>query len=121
MMTPEWLEQLYKASDVVFEIPAGYVCWPAHLYNPLTIGLFFPFLSSSPWQIRATPKMFYVARELRLQGIFCANYYWSVGNFGPCHKMWCGECYTFSERVKFRVRELAVGLGESKKDPLNQA
>jgi hypothetical protein len=39
-----------------------------------------------------------------VQGIFCANYYWSAGNFGPCHKMWCGECYTSSERVKFQTR-----------------
>jgi hypothetical protein len=65
MMTPEWLKQLYKASDMIFEIPAGSVGWPANLYEPLTAGMLFPFLSSPPWQIRAMPKMFYVARELR--------------------------------------------------------
>jgi hypothetical protein len=35
--------------------------------------------------------------------------------------MWCGACYTSSERVKFRVQEPALGLGESEKDPWNQA
>jgi hypothetical protein len=34
--------------DVIFEIPARSVGWPAHLYEPLTIGLLFPFLSSPP-------------------------------------------------------------------------
>jgi hypothetical protein len=37
------------------------------------------------------------------QGVFCANYYWSVGGFTPCHQMWCGECYTLDPTVIFYV------------------
>jgi hypothetical protein len=27
-------------------------------------------------------------------GIFCANFYCSVGGYGPCRSSWCGECYS---------------------------
>jgi hypothetical protein len=39
LMTPRWLRQLYKASDIVFQVPAGCPYWPESMYEPLTIGL----------------------------------------------------------------------------------
>lgn len=65
LMTPQWLKQLYKASDIVFHIPAGCPYWPETMYESLTIGLSLPFLSSRPWQLRRTPKVLNVGRSLR--------------------------------------------------------
>jgi hypothetical protein len=60
-----WVRQLYKAADIVFEIPAGTSPWPSYLHEPLIVGILFPFLSSSPWQVRNTPKMYSVGSRLR--------------------------------------------------------
>ena len=65
LCSPLWMKQLYKASDVVFEIPSGTPGWPTHMHEPLLIGLLFPFLRHSPWQLRGTPKMHALGRELR--------------------------------------------------------
>jgi hypothetical protein len=51
LMTPRWLKQLYKASDIILEVPAGCPFWPETMFEPLTIGIFLPFLCSKPWQI----------------------------------------------------------------------
>ena len=60
-----WARHLYKAADIVFEIPAGRSFWGSDLHEPLLIGILFPFLSVKPWQLRSTPKMFSVARKVR--------------------------------------------------------
>ena len=65
LMTPEWMKQLYKASDIVFVVPVGSPQWPTEMYEPLTIGLCLPFLRSAPWQLRGTPKMLAVGRQMR--------------------------------------------------------
>jgi hypothetical protein len=65
LMTPRWLRQLYKASDIVFQVPAGCPFWPETMYEPLTIGMSLPFLRSKPWQIRRTPKVLSLGRSLR--------------------------------------------------------
>ena len=48
LCTPLWMKQLYKASDVDFEIPSGTPGWPTHMHEPLLIGLLFPFLRHLP-------------------------------------------------------------------------
>jgi hypothetical protein len=65
LLSPEWLKQLWKASDVVFEVPAGSTFWGKSCFEPLIVGLTFPFLRCSPWQLRGTPKMLSVARHMR--------------------------------------------------------
>jgi hypothetical protein len=65
LLTPEWLKQTFKASDVVFHVPIGCPFWPQKMFEPLTIGLCFPFISSPPWQLRGTPKMLAVVRQMR--------------------------------------------------------
>jgi hypothetical protein len=67
---PLWIKQLYKASDVVLEFRAGSLNWPNDMHEPILIGVLFPFLRHSPWQLRNTPKMHAVVRQLRatLQG-----------------------------------------------------
>ena len=65
LCSPLWIKQLYKASDVVIEIPTGTPGWPIGMHEPLLIGLLFPFLRHAPWQLRGTPKMHSMGRELR--------------------------------------------------------
>jgi hypothetical protein len=65
LLTPRWLKQLWKACDVVLSVPVGTIGWATDMYEPVLIGICFPFLRVQPWQIRGTPKMFQVARELR--------------------------------------------------------
>ena len=65
LCSPLWMKQLYKASDVVFEIPSGTPGWPVTMHEPLLIGLLFPFLRHLPWQLRGTPKMHAMGRDLR--------------------------------------------------------
>jgi hypothetical protein len=61
-MKPEWFQQLYKASDIVFDVPVGTKCWPASMFEPLIIGLALPFISKPPCQLRGAPKMFNLGR-----------------------------------------------------------
>jgi hypothetical protein len=43
---------------------SGSEIWPNEMYEPLTIGIAFPFLPIRPWQIRGTPKMLHLGRTL---------------------------------------------------------
>jgi hypothetical protein len=65
LCTTQWVKQLYRAADFVFEVPVGFSCWPAAMHEPLLIGVLFPFLSVRPWQIKGAAKMFAVGRDLR--------------------------------------------------------
>jgi hypothetical protein len=77
LLKPEWFRQLYKTCDLVFDIPPGADCWPSNLFEPVVIGIAFPFLSRPPWQLRRTPKMFQVARTLREM--------WEIGDLAAGH------------------------------------
>eukprot|EP00978_Attheya_sp_CCMP212_P011911 scaffold29619_cov63-Attheya_sp.AAC.6 len=37
-----------------------------YMYEPLTIGILFPFIPHRPWQLQSTPKMLYMARKVVL-------------------------------------------------------
>jgi hypothetical protein len=65
LLTPEWMKALFKVSDVVFQVPAGPSFWPKGMFEPLTVGIVFPFISSPPWQLRGTPKMLSMVRKMR--------------------------------------------------------
>ena len=65
LFVTRWLRQLYKASDIVFELRPGKGYWPSGMFEPLLIGICFPFLSSKPWQVRGTPRMYAAGRTLR--------------------------------------------------------
>ena len=64
LMTPLWLKPLYKVADIVFNIAPVHSYWSAYRHEPLIIAFCFPFLSFRPYQLRGTPKMFGMAREL---------------------------------------------------------
>jgi hypothetical protein len=65
LLTPEWRRQLHKAADIVFEVPPGPDFWPPSMFEPLIVGIVFPFIHRAPWQLRGTPKMFQMVREMR--------------------------------------------------------
>ena len=65
LCTSQWLRQLYKSADCVFEVPVGTDMWSREMHEPLLIGILFPFISVKPWQLRGTPKMHSVGRQLR--------------------------------------------------------
>ena len=65
LMTPYWRKSLEKASDLLFELPAGCVAWPRNMYEPLLIGVCFPYLSFNPWTLAGTPGLFNASRYLR--------------------------------------------------------
>ena len=55
---------LDRMADLIFVIPAGNSFWAAEMYEPLLIGIVFPFLSFSPWQLKGTPKVLSLGRKL---------------------------------------------------------
>jgi hypothetical protein len=65
LLKPEWFRHLYKASDIVFDVPAATSFWSSSMFEPLIIGIAFPYLSKPPWQLKSTPKMFHLGRQLR--------------------------------------------------------
>ena len=66
LCTGQWLRHLYRAADFVFELPAvGSNMWSNSMHEPLLIGILFPFVRVKPWQLRGTPKMHAVGRQLR--------------------------------------------------------
>jgi hypothetical protein len=64
LMTPLWQKQLHKAADIVIVVPIGHSAWPANMFEPLLVGIVFPFIRCDPWQLRGTPKLYAVAGEL---------------------------------------------------------
>eukprot|EP00980_Cylindrotheca_fusiformis_P006302 scaffold1352_cov144-Cylindrotheca_fusiformis.AAC.8 len=83
LCTPSWLRQLFKAADIILEIPPGTPFWPSDMYEPLFVGILLPFSRFEPWSLRFSPK-----------GVFCTNSFHSVGGFPPCHGVWCATCYS---------------------------
>jgi hypothetical protein len=49
----------------VFDVPPGAPFWGKTVYEPLIIGVAFPYLRNPPWQLRLTPKMFSLERGMR--------------------------------------------------------
>ena len=65
LCSPLWVTQIYKAADIVCEVPAGQPLCDSTMHEPLLIALIFPFLRVKPWQLRSTPKMYSMGGELR--------------------------------------------------------
>ena len=63
-MTPEWYSQLYKAVALIFSLPAGHANWASTNHKPLTIAICFRYIHRAPWELKGTPLMGRMAREL---------------------------------------------------------
>ena len=55
LFTHFWLKQLNKACDVVFEITPTFNFWNKNMFEPLVIGICFPFIPHRPWQLKGKP------------------------------------------------------------------
>ena len=64
LFTHLWQKQLLKACDILIKIPPGHPFWSHDQFEPLFIGICFPFLSFAPWQLRHTPRLFAMERTM---------------------------------------------------------
>ena len=66
LMYDEFRRHFYKSADLVLTIEAGiYDWWPAEMHESLIIGIFFPYLSRCPWELRKTQLMVGLERKMR--------------------------------------------------------
>jgi hypothetical protein len=95
LLKPELFRQFHETCDLIFDIPPGADCWDTNQFEPIVVGIVFPFLSRSPSQLRRTPKIFHVAKMVSKMwevgnlaaGDFCADFYWSMLNYPLCRQM----------------------------------
>ena len=64
LFSPMWLRQLNKVADCHVLIPATHHFWGPNNFESLIIAFVFPFLPFRPWQLKGTPKMFSMGRQL---------------------------------------------------------
>ena len=64
LMAPEWQRQLFKTADLVVTVPTGHPHWPKAHHEPLTLAICFPYIRSEPWELKGSPLMGRMAREL---------------------------------------------------------
>ncbi len=65
LMTPLWKQHLHRVAGIIFEIPPEVSFWGNDMHEPLIIGLTFPFLKNSPWQLQRQPAILEVEGCLR--------------------------------------------------------
>jgi hypothetical protein len=66
LFTHKWRKRLQKLADLVFELPAGKVVyWPRLEHEPLIIGVVLRFSLCSPWQVKQSPSILGMDRQLR--------------------------------------------------------
>lgn len=104
LATHLWRKKLYKASNIVIELPlpGARPFWLQDEHEPLLIGLTLHFSCCAPWQLRQSPPFWLWARPCKVcgkwkeetNGLFCTNYLHSRGHWKPCDSVWCGSCYT---------------------------
>jgi hypothetical protein len=51
LMTASWRKLLGKICDFVFTVPLGVSFWHESHFEPLVLGIYFPLLPFSPWQL----------------------------------------------------------------------
>lgn len=57
LCTTLWLKQLYKAADIVLYLPCSYSHWSSLMFEPLVIGILFPYSRFYPWQLKGSPRL----------------------------------------------------------------
>lgn len=66
LFTSLWRKKLHKAADLILELPPGYQsCWPAHMHEPLIVGLTLRFISCPPWELRCHSALLAMGREVQ--------------------------------------------------------
>lgn len=64
LMYPRWRRLFHKVSDLTFLVPPGASFWPSHMFEPLWVGVVFPFVLHRPWCLRNTPLMVAMGQTL---------------------------------------------------------
>ena len=65
LMAPRWRRLFHKASDLFFSIDPGNAFWPSNMFEPLFVGIIFPFVRHRPWCLKRAPIMVEMGRDLR--------------------------------------------------------
>jgi hypothetical protein len=65
LMAPRWRRLFHKASDLNFVIEPGNAFWPSNMFEPLFVGILFPFIHHRPWCLKRAPLMVEMGWELR--------------------------------------------------------
>jgi hypothetical protein len=89
LLTPEWRKQLHKVADIVLYLPAGSGSWSTTQYEPLTLAIVFPYLTSRPWQLQGTTKLLSLGREV--QSVLSQT---DLDHGSVLHKL-CRQCWSF--------------------------
>jgi hypothetical protein len=113
LCTPQWLRHLYKAADIVFEVPVGTSILPATMHEPLLMASssLSSALTRGNWQLRRSPRYTIwegicvkCSRSRKwTQAIFCANFGSVVSHSNICRSLWCGSCYTSYSKPEFHI------------------
>jgi hypothetical protein len=64
-MAPRWRRLFHKVVDLSFVVDANVSFWPSNMFEPLFVGIVFPFSRHRPWSLKRAPLMVEVGRELR--------------------------------------------------------
>jgi hypothetical protein len=65
LMAPRWRRLFHKVVDVSLVVDLGVSFWPTNMFEPLFVGIVFPFIRHRPWALKRAPLMVEVGRELR--------------------------------------------------------
>ena len=65
LMSPRWRRLFHKVADLNFVVDPGTAFWPSDMFEPLYVGIVFPFIRHRPWQLKRAPLMVGMGRELR--------------------------------------------------------
>jgi len=57
LMTSRWRKKAGKIFYLLITVPLGSDAWPETHLEPLTLGIAFPLVCSSPWKLRGTPLL----------------------------------------------------------------
>jgi len=63
---PFLAKEAVKNCDLVFKVPPGlHVFWPSQEHEPLLVSLTLRFACCPPWQLRQSPSVLALGRELQ--------------------------------------------------------
>ena len=69
LLTQYWRKRLSRLADIVLELPPGAIPeWPLAMHEPLLIALTLRFTTVSPWQLRQSPAILELGRQV--QGVW---------------------------------------------------
>ena len=96
LMTPRWRRLFNKACDFTFEVSPGPDFWPESMFEPLWVGILFPFTHHRPWCLKRAPAL--VDAGIKLRQVLAASER-NAGNI--LRKLWAlpGQVSCVPERM----------------------